>query len=216
MRHSRQQQDLLGSGGGTLRGGAHRIFFSRSRSSRSLVSSADDVICPYRPSLWSFCLLRNQSGILNVRGLATITIRLSSSAADSSPALRAEPKRLLHCLSLPSLQPSTTTPLAHSSTLVASSILAPCGRALHVQRMAQEHLLIQTTACVAGLTSNYLQGTAERAPLYRQSRAEGQSSAPAHAAHSTSQEAPGPRRQHIQALACLRFAAKPLLTLSTR
>jgi hypothetical protein len=37
--------------------------------------------------LWSFFLFKNQSGILNCRGFPTITIRFSSSAALSSPAL---------------------------------------------------------------------------------------------------------------------------------
>jgi hypothetical protein len=39
------------------------------------------------PILVYVCLLRNQSGILNWRGLATIVMRLSISAALSSPAL---------------------------------------------------------------------------------------------------------------------------------
>ena len=63
------------------------IFLSLSRSSRSFVSNADDVSWLKRPSLWSFCLFRNQSGILNVRGLETMTMSSSSSFALSSPAL---------------------------------------------------------------------------------------------------------------------------------
>jgi len=51
------------------------------------MSRALDTTCEYRPSLWSFFLFKNQSGILNCRGFPTITIRFSSSAALSSPAL---------------------------------------------------------------------------------------------------------------------------------
>ena len=63
------------------------IFLRRSKSSLSFMSRALDTTCEYRPSLWSFFLFKNQSGILNWRGFPTMTIRFSSSAAESSPAL---------------------------------------------------------------------------------------------------------------------------------
>ncbi|MFS7888870.1 hypothetical protein Hanom_Chr00s000002g01600161 [Helianthus anomalus] len=51
------------------------IFFNLSRSSLSFMSSALD------------------SGILNCRGLATIVMRLSISALESSPALQIQVRR---------------------------------------------------------------------------------------------------------------------------
>lgn len=62
-------------------------FFNRSKSSRSLVSRPLEMHWPNVPSFQSFCLLRNQSGILYWRGLSMIvSIRLISSSS-SWPAL---------------------------------------------------------------------------------------------------------------------------------
>lgn len=44
-----------------------------------------------RPVLWSFCLFRNQSGILYARGFATMPIMRSSSSAEHSPVTRSLP-----------------------------------------------------------------------------------------------------------------------------
>jgi hypothetical protein len=65
-----------------------RIFFNRSRSSRSLLSRALASNWEYFPSTISFCLLRNQSGILYCVGFWMIVTIRSSSSVESSPALR--------------------------------------------------------------------------------------------------------------------------------
>ena len=63
-----------------------RIFFMRSRLSRSLVSRPLETTWVYLPSLWSFWLLRNQVGMLNCRGCAMISLMASSSSSVISPA----------------------------------------------------------------------------------------------------------------------------------
>jgi hypothetical protein len=70
-----------------------RIFFNRSRSSRSLESTLLDSIWPYLPSTISFCLFRNQSGILNCVGFCMMFTIRSSSSEFRSPALTKERKR---------------------------------------------------------------------------------------------------------------------------
>src|SRR5260370_36226889 len=64
-----------------------RIFFNRSRSSRSFESTLLDRIWLYLPSTISFCLLRNQSGILNCVGFCMMFTMRSSSSELRSPAL---------------------------------------------------------------------------------------------------------------------------------
>jgi len=63
------------------------IFFRRSKSSRSLESSAFDRICEFFPSTISFCLLRNHVGILNWVGFWIMVTILSNSSGFKSPAL---------------------------------------------------------------------------------------------------------------------------------
>lgn len=53
------------------------IFFSLSKSSRSLLSRALDITWLNLPSLTSFCLFKNQSGILYCLGFWTMVITLS-------------------------------------------------------------------------------------------------------------------------------------------
>lgn len=65
-----------------------RIFFSRSKSSRSLESTPLESIWEFLPSTISFCLFRNQVGILNWVGFCMIVMRRSSSSELSSPALK--------------------------------------------------------------------------------------------------------------------------------
>lgn len=55
-----------------------RIFLSLSKSSRSLLSKLEEVSWLNLPSTQSFCLLRNQSGILYCLGLAIIVIIFST------------------------------------------------------------------------------------------------------------------------------------------
>lgn len=66
----------------------HLIFFIRSKSSRSLESSADEITWLYFPSLISFCRLRNQSGILYDLGSVITLVSRSSSSGVISPALQ--------------------------------------------------------------------------------------------------------------------------------
>ena len=70
-----------------LRPRCARIFFSLSRSSRSLESTPFDKICEFLPSTISFCLFKNQVGILNCVGFWIIVTSRSSSSEFSSPAL---------------------------------------------------------------------------------------------------------------------------------
>merc|ERR1719494_1127907 len=64
-----------------------RIFFRRSRSSRSLLSKTLAMTWLVLPSLMSLCLLRNQSGILYWRGFCIMVMSFSVSSSVSSPAL---------------------------------------------------------------------------------------------------------------------------------
>ncbi len=64
-----------------------RIFLRRSMSSRSLASTFWANTWLYFPVLKSFCLFKNQSGILNWRGFWMIATSFSISSAESSPAL---------------------------------------------------------------------------------------------------------------------------------
>ena len=63
-----------------------RIFFKRSISSRSLASTFWAKTWVYFPVLKSFCLFKNQRGILNCRGFWIIATSFSISSAVSSPA----------------------------------------------------------------------------------------------------------------------------------
>ena len=65
-----------------------RIFFMRSRSSRSFMSSVLETTWPYLPSFGSFLRLSIQSGTLNWRGFWMMVTSRSTSSAVSSPALR--------------------------------------------------------------------------------------------------------------------------------
>ena len=64
-----------------------QIFFSRSRSSQSLLSRPLARTWLYFPSFTSFCLFKNQSGILYWRGFCIMVISHSTSPSVSSPAL---------------------------------------------------------------------------------------------------------------------------------
>ena len=106
---------------------SYLIFFNLSKSSRSLVSSAEDVSWLKRPSLWSFCLFRNQSGILNVRGFDTMTISSSSSLALSSPAL-----------------PAHQNPVNHKVATAVAVTSRQASLALNIESLA--HLLPRSTS----------------------------------------------------------------------
>lgn len=86
------------------------IFFNRSRSSRNLLSRPLAIHWEYFPSLISFCLFKNQSGILYWRGFCMIVTTRSSSSFDSSPALFVNHLSTV-CLNRyqPSLRPSLST-----------------------------------------------------------------------------------------------------------
>ena len=64
-----------------------RIFFSCSRSSRSLLSRPLARTWLYFPSFTSFCLFKNQSGILYRCGFCIMVIIRSTLSSVSSPAL---------------------------------------------------------------------------------------------------------------------------------
>ena len=64
-----------------------QIFFSRSRSSQSLLSRPLARTWLYFPSFTSFCLFKNQSGILYWRGFCIMVISRSTSPSVSPPAL---------------------------------------------------------------------------------------------------------------------------------
>lgn len=65
----------------------YRIFFRRSRSSRSFWSMTCEEICVVFPVFQSFCLFKNQSGILNCLGFWMMATSFSISSAVISPAL---------------------------------------------------------------------------------------------------------------------------------
>lgn len=63
------------------------IFFNLSKSSLNLTSIWLARQWEYLPSLISFCLLRNQVGILYCLGWFMMVVNLSTSSFESSPAL---------------------------------------------------------------------------------------------------------------------------------
>jgi len=67
-----------------------RIFFRRSMSSRNLESNPLDRTWEFFPSVMSFCLFKNQAGILNSAGFCRMVTIRSSSSELSSPALGRE------------------------------------------------------------------------------------------------------------------------------
>lgn len=66
-----------------------RIFFKRSKSSRNFESTWLERSWESLPSTISFCLFRNQRGILNWRGFWRIVTMRSNSSELRSPALAA-------------------------------------------------------------------------------------------------------------------------------